>query len=184
LSDANGKPKLDLANDRHLRFNLSHSGDYVLIAFARHRDIGIDVEVAQHKINIAELADHLFAPRELTTFGLLPLSEQSNEFIRCWCRKEAFVKALGLGLSIPLPAFELLATDPMSPGPRRIATARFNADGWRVWDICLDDRHMAALAVEGPVSALRVWTLSAKPTSDAAEALVFNCETRRTDGLE
>jgi 4'-phosphopantetheinyl transferase len=174
--DPQGKPRLNFGHHTGLCFNISHSGDYVLIAFALHREVGVDVELAQRRVDIAELSQHLYAPDEATLLHSLPPFAQACEFFRSWCRKEALVKGLGCGLSVPMTEFNLAPTDLANSRFWRVASASTNVDFWRVYDIRVDHRHLAALAVEGPVSAINVWKLTKNVGKYADERLNFDCE--------
>lgn len=102
--DAAGKPCVP----GWLHFNLSHSHDLAVLAVARF-EIGIDLE---HIRPIDDsIADMFFSPTEVIALRSLPLSDRQIGFFNCWTRKEAFVKALGMGLSYPLERF-CVSVDP------------------------------------------------------------------------
>jgi 4'-phosphopantetheinyl transferase len=83
----------------HLDFNLSHSGDLALIALRRGGRVGVDVEQTRPDIIESEVAERFFSRSELAQLGELRETEQVNAFYRCWTRKEAYLKALGCGIS-------------------------------------------------------------------------------------
>lgn len=120
--DAHGKP--ELLDDPDLRFNLSHSNGRALIATARDAAIGCDIEWRNPELACPKVAERLFAPKEYDALMALPSEQWVAGFFNCWTRKEAYVKALGLGLSYPLDAF----TVTVAPGE----PARFTSDerGW------------------------------------------------------
>ena len=98
-----GKPTLkDCA---HLRFNLSHSGDLVVIAVALEREVGVDVEAIRPMPDLEDIAKFFFASGERDDLLSLPPDERIPAFFHCWTRKEAFVKAVGSGLLHPSIAF-------------------------------------------------------------------------------
>ena len=107
-----GKPAL--ANEPHLRFNLSHSGDRALIALAWDRDLGVDLEQYNSRTDILGLAQRFFAADESAVLVGLPESLQKEAFFSCWSRKEAVIKALGTGLTTPLDSFAV-EVDPRRP---------------------------------------------------------------------
>jgi 4'-phosphopantetheinyl transferase len=110
---ATGKPELDgpLSNSP-VRFNLSHSDDLALFAFARDRTIGVDVEKLRPNVDMERIADRFFSKAECVALGALHPVRKSEGFFNCWTRKEAFIKALGEGLSHSLDSFEVsLAPD-------------------------------------------------------------------------
>jgi len=106
-----GKPcLLELA--RHIQFNCSHSADMTLYAMTRHCDLGVDVEKIRPLQDVAEIAQPFFCPEEVRELFSLPAAEREAVFFRCWTRKEAYIKAVGDGLAIPLDSFRLT----MAPG--------------------------------------------------------------------
>lgn len=97
--NAHGKPFLNDAFSS-LEFNVSHSGTVALIAVTRDHPIGIDIEVITNDFPVTEMASEVFSPGELARFFQLPADAKQIEFFRTWVAKEAFLKALGQGLSI------------------------------------------------------------------------------------
>ncbi|MEO5866158.1 MAG: 4'-phosphopantetheinyl transferase superfamily protein [Sphingomonas sp.] len=102
---AHGKPELPHGP----RFSLSHSADRMMLATA-DVDIGCDIERVDPAIDWRPLAEGLFAPAERRSLAGLPKAAAHDAFFACWARKEAFVKAIGLGLSYPLDAFAVSVT--------------------------------------------------------------------------
>ena len=87
-------------------FSLSHSGERMMLVLA-DRAVGCDIERIDDAVEWAPLAERLFAAGERRALAALPEADGRRGFFECWARKEAFVKALGLGLSYPLEAFEV-----------------------------------------------------------------------------
>jgi 4'-phosphopantetheinyl transferase len=143
---ANGKPFL--ANTP-IRFNLSHSSDLALVAVARDREVGIDVERIRRDDDLLEVAEHYFAPVERANLRSLSTEERCFGFFRCWTRKEAYLKARGEGLSMDLHSFSV------SLGPNEPAALIASAEGpaelhrWKFAHLNLRANYAAALAVEG-----------------------------------
>ena len=102
-SDENGKPRLLGAGD--LRFNVSHSRDRALLAFAREIEVGVDIEAIDERASREQIAERFFAPEEVAALGALPLERRSAGFFACWTRKEAYLKGLGTGLQRRLASF-------------------------------------------------------------------------------
>ena len=102
-----GKPYLEQELYGNLCFNLSHSDGLALLAVARGRKLGIDVERIRPEIIKENVAEHFFSPEEVTKLRSLPVDQQAEAFFNCWTRKEAYIKARGEGLSIPLDQFNV-----------------------------------------------------------------------------
>lgn len=103
-----GKPALAGANaSSGLGFNLSHSFGIAVFAFARDRNLGIDVERVQPESAGDDIARRFFSPREVSDMRSLPSESRAEAFFRCWTRKEAYIKALGTGLHTPLDSFSV-----------------------------------------------------------------------------
>lgn len=101
-----GKPYLPSeAGPTGLEFSLSHSSDWALAGLARGRKIGVDLEKVRPMADYRDLATANFAPDEVTSLFELPEDRQQEGFFACWTRKEAYAKALGLGLSLDLSSF-------------------------------------------------------------------------------
>ena len=149
---AHGKPAL-VAPDR-VRFNVSHSGGLGLYAIANEREVGIDIEQHRAMDDLNGIAKHYFAPDELAELGKLLPENQNTAFFRCWSRKEAFVKAVGMGLSLPLDSFSVSLdeepTTSIARQPRR--TAR---EDWMLFDVTPRAGYSAALVTEGMPAAIR-----------------------------
>lgn len=148
VAGPHGKPSL-ARGDSGLEFNQSASGDLTLIAVASATPVGIDIERINVDPGHEELARRFFAPGEVAALCRLSPAERGIAFFRCWARKEAVVKALGMGLSFPLDRFEV----PLEPGggevdlpsPGDAATKR-----WRLIDLQADPNYADALC--GPLS--------------------------------
>ena len=103
-----GKPALaGAAASSGLSFNLSHSGGLAVYAFARERSLGVDVERVKPDFASDDIARRYFSTREVNDLLALPIAERTEAFFRCWTRKEAYIKARGEGLRIPLDGFSV-----------------------------------------------------------------------------
>jgi 4'-phosphopantetheinyl transferase len=155
--NVHGKPALD-REPGGLRFNVSHSHGLAVIAVTHGRDVGVDVEHIQPDRADEQIARRFFSPREVAALLALPEDQQPEAFFTCWTRKEAFVKARGEGLSIPLDQFDV------SLAPGEPATLlRANGDQVSRWSLhALDPGpdFAAALAVEGHGWRLSCWQWS------------------------
>jgi 4'-phosphopantetheinyl transferase len=98
--NSHGKPVLEGGPP----FSLSHSADMMMLAIG-DAELGCDIERIDPALDWLPLAESLFTAAERAALGALPPEAGRRAFFACWARKEAFVKALGLGLSYPLDAF-------------------------------------------------------------------------------
>lgn len=149
-----GKPALV---DKKIDFNLSHSGDYALIAIAYGRKVGIDVEKVRQERELESIASRYFSTREVSEFMALPTEQRESAFFNCWTRKEAYIKALGLGLSLPLDSFDV-SLAPNEPALLRATRPDASiASRWTLLSLEVDPDYAGALAVEGRGLEFRYW---------------------------
>jgi 4'-phosphopantetheinyl transferase len=130
-----------------LRFNLSHTEGIVVCAVAFERDIGVDVEDAHRKRIAMELADRYFSREEACGLHALPSSRQRDRFLEYWTLKEAYIKAKGMGLAIPLERFSFHMEEGL---PLRVsfdASLHDQPDAWYFCLMQLTARHKGALAL-------------------------------------
>lgn len=177
-TDEYGKPSLNRSNDfsrfaklttdptgalrgvvttKDIEFNLSHSGDFALIAVTRGRKIGVDVEQIRADIDLENLARRNFSPREVSELMALPPEHRTLGFFHCWTRKEAYIKAQGLGLSLPLDSFDV-SHAPNEPAILRATRPEANESArWSLHSLDVESNYAAALAVEGNGLEIRCW---------------------------
>lgn len=130
-----GRPVLaDPARRGRVRFNVSHSGGLVLLAFAAGMDVGVDVERLARDVDCIPMARHFFPAGEHAALEALPPAERRRAFLTAWTCREAGLKAIGSGLAVPLGAVDLelsrgrsLARIRMAGGgrPRTLSLIRF-----------------------------------------------------------
>ena len=149
-----GKPELV---SEGLRFNMSHSHGVALFAVALDRELGVDVEHVRADFATEDIARRFFSRVEVATFNALDKGEQAAAFFRCWTRKEAYIKAIGRGLSEPLDAFDVT----LAPGEAAalLRAERGDTSRWAMFDINAGADYAAALAVEAPVSNICLWQM-------------------------
>jgi 4'-phosphopantetheinyl transferase len=140
-----GKP---LVEGARLRFNLSHSGDLALLAVTLDREIGVDLEALRPLRDAGLLAERHFAPGEIATLGSLPAAARDAAFLRCWTLKEAYVKGVGGGLSIPLDAFEV-DYEPVRDEPALRVLDPPGDTAWTLRTLDPGPGYVGALAVQG-----------------------------------
>lgn len=148
---SHGKPQLDAAHASDVQFNLAHSGELVLLAFARAVRIGIDIERRRPDFDGQRIADRFFTELESSHLRAARESERVAAFTRQWTRKESFIKAHGEGLSYPLNAFSIVEDD--DGALHAEADASPNAEAWHIQDLDVGEDYAAAITIEstGPV---------------------------------
>jgi 4'-phosphopantetheinyl transferase len=129
----NGKPAIaDGFTGVDLRFNLSRCDDVAIYAFSRGAEVGVDIEAVREIPDADEIADRFFSPQESKTFRALESWEKPLGFFNCWTRKEAFVKALGDGLSYPLDDFDVSLAPGRPARILRVGGTPGDQCGWRI----------------------------------------------------
>ena len=114
---AHGKPSLaPEMGQPPLKFNLAHTAGLAVVGVTRDAEIGVDVERKDRSVKARELMDRFFAPEEAAELGVLPPDMLRDRFFLTWTLKEAYLKALGLGLAQPLGSFALRLDSPERPG--------------------------------------------------------------------
>ncbi len=153
-----GKPALAAAGTSDLRFNLSHSDDWALLAVAHGREVGVDIEGIRTDLLEDSLPERFFAAEEVAVLRALPAAEQPRGFFHIWACKEAYIKGRGMGLSLALDSF-VVSAHPDRPAAL-LATRDDPTEAGR-WSLCTLDAplgYAAAVAVAGGINALHCWT--------------------------
>ncbi len=128
----NGKPSLTADVTPPLFFNLAHSGELAIYAFTRIGEIGVDVELIQSDFTGDEIATRFFSASEVDRLQQVQATERHRAFFDCWTRKEAFIKATGIGLSLPLDQFDVTLT----PGePAALLRTQWDENEARKWSL-------------------------------------------------
>lgn len=147
--NAFGKPFLPEGDEnRRLFFNMSHAGDLVVVALARDRLIGVDVEFIRPVPEIDAIAEYNFAPQERALIVNSSASDREPLFFTCWTRKEAYIKAVGKGLSLPLDSFDVSV--PPGASGRSIEPTKDSPGvaGWWLSDLIVPPGYKGAVVVE------------------------------------
>lgn len=150
-----GKPFL-AENTSRIEFNLAHSKNRALLALTRDRRVGVDIEHIRPEIPTANLAEHYFSARENEVLRNLDENLQIRAFYDCWTRKEAFIKAIGMGLSFPLRKF---AVSIESGNPARLLfvdDSNTQAERWKMIDLNLGVNYSAAVIIESALVKLKL----------------------------
>ncbi len=153
-----GKPKLEgMSIGDYLHFNLSHSGRMVLYAISLDSKVGIDIEFVRPYKKAEAIVERYFSDQEKEEFRALPMCLKEQSFFLGWSRKEAYIKAHGMGMQIPFDEFSVT----MVPGePVKLVHNQDNIDNGAAWslrDIIPIANYATAVAVEGQDSQFRFW---------------------------
>jgi 4'-phosphopantetheinyl transferase len=141
-----GKPTVALPDTLNLEFNVAHSHELVLLAFCCGKPVGIDIEFERVLADMESIVNHYFSELERKTFADLPDDVKLKAFYRGWTCKEAYIKARGKGLSIPLNAFDV-ALNPVEPATLLVDRTNPGAHlEWALMDIKPAENYTAALA--------------------------------------
>lgn len=161
-----GKPELLLPSKQRqpLHFNVSHSHNSALYAFAYRRHVGVDIEYINSHVDYDAMARYSFSEAEYDALCLFPPEKRRRAFFQGWTRKEAYVKARGIGLVLPMKQFSIV----LEPG---VPTLRLSSnedllesERWSLQEITLGAEYAGALAVEFVAESpwqLKCWTWQA-----------------------
>lgn len=150
-----GKPSI--ADNNSLQFNISHSQSMALFGFTKKFNIGVDVEFVNPNIEVRDIAAKFFSRNEILNLFALPAEQQTLGFFNCWTRKEAFIKAVGEGLSFPLDQFEV-SLEPDKP-------AKLLATDWdpkavskfSMYSLAAGVDYVGSLVIEGLVERVKFY---------------------------
>src|SRR5882762_104089 len=143
---AQGKPALK-NGPPDLRFNVSHTEGLALLALVKEREIGVDAEKIRPQPDAQKLAKRFFSAREQLFLRKLSGDELQRAFFRCWTRKEAYIKAKGEGLSIPLHAFDVSHEEDQPAALVGTRPDPTEAGRWTLYDLSVGQGYAAALTV-------------------------------------
>src|SRR3990167_385319 len=143
------KPFLTSPDYQALQFNLAHSDAIAIYAFNLNHAIGIDIEKVQGTFN-QSVAERYFSEKENQALNTLSNEEKLLGFYRIWSRKEAIVKAVGKGFSIPLASFSVSATD-------ELESITLENKNWSLLPLTLHPHYQSALACNRMIETVKFW---------------------------
>jgi len=156
-----GKPFLAPGSSASLlNFNLSHSGSMALYVITRNMEIGVDVERVRADVEYEEIAERFFSAKEVSILRMMPTEKKLEAFYNCWTRKEAYIKAHGKGLSLPLNSFDI-SFAPWEPSiVLSTKDETQESSQWTLLDLKPGSGHVGALAVKETGCKLHYWEWS------------------------
>lgn len=152
-----GKPCLE-SSTSDLRFNQSDSGDLAVFAFSAGRELGVDIEAVRAVSDLELLASRFFAREETDELLGLPREQRTRAFFAAWTRKEAYVKAIGQGLQVPLNQTRVTLRPQDPPSLIHIAGDRQAAWSWHVYSFEPAHAYMGAVVYQGDGMEVQVFT--------------------------
>jgi 4'-phosphopantetheinyl transferase len=147
--DRRGKPQINASTmpiERRVQFNVSHSGSWIVAAFAVSFPVGIDVEQVRAEAITEDLMAYVMCDTERRTLRSLPQERQPAAFFKGWTSKEALLKGLGVGVTVPLKAIEV-SIDPDQPAQLIAAPRELDAGPWQLRTLEMAAPYAATLAV-------------------------------------
>lgn len=155
---AKGKPELAGGYNRAgIKFNVSHSGGFALLAVARGLCLGVDIEIVNEEFAREGIAEEFFSPNEIVALRTTALDARVQTFFSLWTRKEAYIKALGTGLSVPLNSFDVSSQLGARPDELGTRVSPNHGKRWTLYDLIAPPGYRAALVAEGRTHLLRQW---------------------------
>lgn len=156
--EENGKPRLKTAaGETGIQFNLSHSEGLAIYVFTCDRRVGVDVECIRVVDEMEQIVEQFFSARERALFRVLPAGVKQEMFFNLWTRREAFLKAIGNGLSYPPDTFDALRGGEDSDHSSAMAGGAQAGPGWSVLDVRPASRFVGAVVVDGAMWETRCW---------------------------
>ncbi len=158
-----GKP--DFANKENLKFNISHSGNLLVLGFIKDIEIGVDVEKVKDDFDVMNIAQKFFSKREIKTLYALPEDEKQKAFYRCWTRKESFIKAKGSGLSFPLDSFTVSLDTDQDAKLLETSWDRSEQIRWNMFSFLPAEGYIGAVSIPLKAASIRYRNWDALPDS-------------------
>lgn len=153
--NAYGKPSLETTPSIH--FNLSHSKGLALLGVSSDRELGIDLEYIRTDFPFEQVAKSVFSVSEQAILRSLPDALKPEAFFNAWTRKEAYIKALGQGLSIPLDQFDVAFVPGEPAALREVRGTWSNGHNWTLQHLTPAPDYAGAIAVSGSGWQLKCW---------------------------
>jgi 4'-phosphopantetheinyl transferase len=152
-----GKPSLAGEPGEGIRFNTSNAGDLAVVAVTAGAEVGIDVEEERVIPDALALARRFFSAAEVVALQAAPADRVPRAFLTCWTRKEAFVKAIGLGVTMPLADFDVTVAPEEPPALLATRPDPALAGRWSMRAVDVGAGYLCTVVVESPVQAVRVF---------------------------
>lgn len=153
-----GKPSY--LKNVELDFNVSHSGNRIIIGFSKKQIIGVDIEKIKKDFDPLNLANNFFSKEEIIALSQTKNSEMFQAFYRCWTRKESFIKAVGEGLSYPLDSFAVTMDSDDSAKFLKIEGHKESKEDWHLHSFVPAEGYIAAITTNGKPNRIEFFEAS------------------------
>lgn len=175
-TNAYGRPRIANAeaSGAGLEFNISHTHALIVLGVTKQRALGVDVENVRDREAALAVADHYFAPPEVEALRATPAHQQQDRFFEYWTFKESYIKARGMGLSLPLDKFSFHYSDDRAV---EIAIDPVLADAparWQFWQFRPSPQYLVAVCAERSAAPSRLTVRRTIPMRDETEC-AFDC---------
>lgn len=154
-----GKPVIQMGHNQ-VHFNVSHSAGLAIIGVTKGQHIGVDVEHIRPGLDTMSIAQRFFSTFEFTQLKMLPEELRQEAFFACWTRKEAFIKARGDGLSLPLENFDVSIDPREQPQLLAVRSLAEEVSEWYMYQMQPQPNYISAIAVKGLMSEVSVYRWS------------------------
>ncbi len=161
-----GKPALEESQRRLLNFNLAHSHGMAIYAFAHNREVGVDLEFIREDLADEKIAERFFSQSEIEVLRKLPAELRKQAFFDCWTRKEAYIKARGDGLSMPLHEFDVSLAPDEAAALLRNHKEPGEVTRWSMQSVAVPAGYVAALAASGHDWKLKSFSVDQLPEKE------------------
>jgi 4'-phosphopantetheinyl transferase len=178
-ANAYGKPAIANADRsaQRITFNISHTNSLILLGMTSDGALGVDVENCRARGAPLNISDQIFAPEELAELHALPRTQQHDRFFEYWTLKESYIKARGMGLSIPLGRFSFRFPSETTVRVSMRPELNDHPSRWRFWQFRPAASHLAAVCAEATEASQQ---LVARKVVPLLREEVFDCERVRT----
>ncbi|MFD1162101.1 4'-phosphopantetheinyl transferase family protein [Hwangdonia seohaensis] len=153
-----GKPEYNFDSD--LKFNISHSGEIIVLSFVKNFEIGVDIEKIKDNFDVFEIASNFFSTLEIETLKKVPKEKQVEYFYRCWTRKESFIKAKSVGLSFPLDSFSVCIH---SDKKTELLETKWDAaekHQWKLFTFSRQPDYLGAISIKGNIKTVEYFNFN------------------------
>lgn len=176
VNNTYGRPEISNPDAKLVRlsFNISHTHSLIVLGVTKDRALGVDVENVRTRLAPVEIADRYFAPAEVDALAALPSDQRHYRFYEYWTFKESYIKARGMGLSIPLDKFNFRFPQDQVVEMATHADLADDARRWKFWQLSANTEYLVAVCTEktdhAPITPLvrRVVPLSCEETIASA----------------